>query len=142
MAQAPSLTGGVYGQMTLYWPEQHIPFTYFDMGPQINDGYGPITVLSSGYTGVRHNDISSAKDSNGNLVQFVKYYLWAIPALMQGKFVSFQDNLTDGNNYRIIHASDWPQPGGYYLYELDKIVGSNGGTTVNEGWSDGSGNFK
>jgi hypothetical protein len=132
---------GVYGVMPLYFPEQMSTFIYFDMVPTVNDGYGPITIIASGYSGIFHNDYSTTKTQNGNLVTEIMYYLFCIPQLQDGKFVQITGQNASPWYYRIIQDNDWPVPGGFYIYRLSKLVGTNGGTTINPGFSDGSTNF-
>jgi hypothetical protein len=118
------MTGAMLGNSMLYFPEFHKSFEYFDMDPKINDGFENRTTLGN-YLGVFHNDKSGIRNANGNRVRFIRYYLWTEANMDPGKYVRFEDV-----NYTIVFDTDWPTQGGFYRYELQKVVGSNGTDTL------------
>ena len=120
------MTGAIFGNMLLYHPEQFRPFEYFDMDAKINDGYENRTTIGN-YRGIIHNDKSGIRNANGNRVRFIKYFLWTEANLDAGKYVRFE-----GTNYVVQFDTDWPTTGGFYQYELQKVVGSNGSETLED----------
>lgn len=118
------MNNAIYGDMILSFPEQERKFFYFDMAPKLNDGYENITDGVPMY-GILHAEKSSAKDSNGNWVREDKQTVWSRKPLQSGKFVMF-----DRVVYRILTDQDWPTQGGFYVYGIEKVIGSNGQATV------------
>jgi hypothetical protein len=121
----------VYGEMLLSFPEQFINVPYFDMQPLINDSYGQRENQVS-INCIIQNKTSGVKDSNGNLVRNSSYYLWATRKLIAGKFIEWQ-----GHIYRLIVDNDWLREGGFWSYEIEKLVGSNG-NVITQTWENGS----
>lgn len=152
----------INGQMLLHFPEAFQPFNYFTMSPLINDNYiilpysgyngvddnlqiplSGIQVPVSGYAppgtylGIFQNDESSIRPTEGNLVNYVKYLLWAEEIFIPGWFVEWNNT-----TYRIVSSNDWPYYAGFTQYSLERIIGSDGQGTIPSGLSDGAGNFE
>jgi hypothetical protein len=127
----------VYGEALLAFPEQFRDYLYFDADPKIGDGYeGRENVKSA--TGVVQTATSRAKDSNGNLVISRNYKLWTATKLGAGKFVEFE-----GLIYRVMTDADWPNEGGFYDFDIEKVVGSTIRKTPEtaDEWNTGEGHF-
>jgi hypothetical protein len=118
---------GVYGEMLDFFPEQFRSGTYFEQEPLINDGYtrGEIPPDETPITGVFQNNTSDIFDGNGNLVKRKGLYLWIMTPLVEGRFVRFQDVV-----YRIVVGNEWPSEGGFYEYQIKRLVGSNGDDAI------------
>jgi len=148
-------TSSLYGESLLSFTEQFQTFEYFDMVPNINDNYTVIptsgfngtnansyvtingTAPTGTYLAIFQNSQTEVKDNNGNLVTKNCLYMWCEEDLKLGAFV-FVFNQT----FRIVPSNDWGYYGGFTQYEIDRLVGSNGGTQIDSGFSDGAVNFK
>lgn len=132
----------VYGDMLLYWPEQRRSLTLFDMTPKINGGWNKVTdqsgnLITQTITGVYQNTSGdSTTDSNGNLVHKKQLELWTETGGLSDKFTIF-----NGSVYRLKSDNDWESEGGFYRYQLEKVVGNNGTESDNATWNTGSNTF-
>jgi hypothetical protein len=128
----------VYGESLLAFPEQFRDFVSFEADPNISDGYGPRKNEKKENSGVLQTATSRVKDGNGNLVVSRRYTLWTDAKLALGIFVEFE-----GFIYRTMTDSDWPSEGGFYDYDLEKVVGSAPGKTPVpvDTWNNGEGHF-
>ncbi len=125
----------VYGEVLLHFPEQFRKVLYFNMGPKINDGYGPRTDEKDVWA-VLHSQASRAKDSNGNWIREDRQQVWTQTPLQSGRFIQFESVV-----FRIITDQDWPTQGGFYVYEVEKVVGSDGTPQVNPNGNTGGRSF-
>jgi hypothetical protein len=145
----------LYGESLLSFSEQFQPFDYFDMIPEIDDNY--IVVPTSGfngtnpntnvtingisptgrYLGIFQNALSEVKNSNGNIVTYNHFYLWCEEQFKLGAFI-YAFNET----FRIIPGNDWSNYGGFFQYDIEKLVGSRGNPQIDSGMSNGSGSFR
>ena len=132
----------VYGDMLLYWPEQRRSLTLFDMTPKINGGWTKVTdqngnLITTTITGVFQNTSGdSTADSNGNLVHKKQLELWTEIGELEDKFTTYK-----GSVYRLKTDNDWESEGGFYRYQLEKVVGNNGTESDNATWNLGGGSF-
>ncbi len=127
----------VYGESLLAFPEQFRDFISFESNPNIGDGYGARKNKNTG-SGVIQTSTSRAKDSNGNIVISRNYILWTDAKLTLGNFVEFETFI-----YRVLTDADWPREGGFYDYDLEKVVGSAPGKdpVAADDWNTGEGHF-
>lgn len=110
--------GGIYGNTTLHFPEQNRTVQYQTADPLINSGYE--NVSEPFFIRVKiHNMASGYKDSNGNIVRYSIQRMFYEKKLEPG-FIKFNDEY-----YRVIVDNDWPTQGGFYEYNLEKLVGAN-----------------
>ena len=132
----------VYGDMLLYWPEQRRSLTLFDMTPKINGGWNKVTdqsgnLITQTITGVYQNTSGdSTTDSNGNLVHKKQLELWTETGGLSDKFTTY-----NGSVYRLKSDNDRESEGGFYRYQLEKVVGNNGTESDNATWNTGSNTF-
>lgn len=132
----------VYGDMLLYWPEQRRSLTVYDMKPKINGGWDKVVdqsgnLITTTITGVYQNTSGdSTTDSNGNLVHKKQLELWTETGGLSDKFTTY-----NGSVYRLKSDNDWESEGGFYRYQLEKVVGNNGTESDNATWNIGSNSF-
>ena len=132
----------VYGDMLLYWPEQRRSLTLYDMTPKINGGWDKVVdqsgnLITTTITGVYQNTSGdSTTDQNGNLVHKKQLELWTETGGLSDKFTDYQ-----GSVYRLKSDNDWESEGGFYRYQLEKVVGNNGAESDNATWNTGSSSF-
>ena len=132
----------VYGDKLVYWPEQRRSLTLFDMTPKINGGWTKVTdqsgnLITQTITGVYQNTSGdSTTDSNGNLVHKKQLELWTETGGLSDKFTTY-----NGSVYRLKSDNDWESEGGFYRYQLEKVVGNNGTESDNATWNTGSNTF-
>ena len=132
----------VYGDMLLYWPEQRRSLTIYDMKPKINGGWDKVVdqsgnLITTTITGVFQNTSGdSTTDSNGNLVHKKQLELWTETGGLEDKFTTYK-----GSVYRLKTDNDWESEGGFYRYQLEKVVGNNGTESDNATWNIGSNSF-
>jgi hypothetical protein len=128
---------GIYGESLLHFPEQFRSISYFDQTPKFNDGWNTAIPIGT-IRGIIQNKTSGVKDQNGLIVRNIQYYLWTLTSarVAAGKFIDFQSDV-----YRIIIDNDWPTEDGFYSYELEKVVGSDGVNVTTVTVTDGSANF-
>jgi hypothetical protein len=116
--------GAIYGEMLDYFPEDFISVMAFDQEPLLNNGWADPTnreVLSV----IIQDGKTETKDANGNIVQENHQFLWSPEEISQG-FVVWQ-----GRSYRLTFVSDWPRTGGFFAYEMDKLVGTDNANNTN-----------
>ena len=133
----------VYGDMLLYFPEQRRSLAVYDMTPKINGGWDKVTdpqtgkVITQTITGVFQNTAGDqTRDSNGNLVHTKGMELWTETGGLADKFTEYQ-----GSTYRLKSDNDWESEGGFFRYQLEKVVGNNGTESDNAAWNTGSNSF-
>ena len=132
----------VYGDMLLYWPEQRRSLTVYDMKPKINGGWDKVVdqsgnLITTTITGVYQNTSGdSTTDSNGNLVHKKQLELWTETGGLSDKFTTY-----NGSVYRLKSDNNWESEGGFYRYQLEKVVGNNGTESDNATWNIGSNSF-
>lgn len=125
----------VYGQSLLSFPELFRKFKYFNQSPLNNGGYDDKTPYIE-KRAVFRDDGSKAKDPNGNWVRTSRKTIWSQERLMPGAFVLF-----NGLVYRIVSDQAWPRQGGFYVFELEKLVGNAGVNEVKPAANLGQGSF-
>lgn len=116
--------GAIYGEMLDYFPEDFMSVMVFDQEPLINNGWSAPTnreILSV----IVQDGKTETKDANGNIVTENHQYLWSPEEVSQG-FVVWQ-----GRSYRLTFVSDWPRTGGFFAYEMDKLVGTDNAVNTN-----------
>jgi hypothetical protein len=116
---------GIYGDMMMYFPEQFVSIEYFNMTPKHNAGY---TIVDDTITTVRviqHNvEPNQVEDANGNLVVTANFQIWTRTKLTDGWFVRISDEI-----YRLKASNDWYYLGGFYKFNILKVVGDDGQLT-------------
>lgn len=132
----------VYGDMLLFWPEQRRSLSLFDMKPKINGGWEKVVdqsgnLITITITGVYQNTSGdSTVDSNGNLVHKKQLELWTETGGLADKFTNY-----NGSIYRLKSDNDWESEGGFFRYQMEKVVGNNGTESDNATWNLGGGSF-
>ena len=125
----------IYGDMLDFFPEQTITIPYFDMEALQNDNYGP-RIYEMTTRGIVQTAKSSQEERNNNLVRESRYSWWTASGLLLGRFVQY-----DGITFRLKSDNDWPTQAGYFEYELEEVVGSNGSQSITPAWNTGSNSF-
>jgi hypothetical protein len=121
--------GSVYGDFLAHYSELREAFYYFEQTAKVGAGYtkvDPTTVVYcirqpgpgrrlSGTTRSDFNAISPVLKVNDNV------HIWYEEQLTLGWFMLYKNEV-----YRIVREKDWMLEGGFYAYELEKLVGNNG----------------
>lgn len=127
---------GVYGDMLLFFPEQRRSITVYSQTAKMNGGWTKNNDDRS-VTGIwQHTRPKALKDSNGNTVKSSGLEFWSEEADLGGLFT-----VLEGDVYRLLSNQPWAFEGGFYRYELDKVVGNDGTESINTSWNVGSHNF-
>ena len=126
-------TTGIYGSALLDFPERFLPFSWWKATANFNDGWTPVGQPVF-LRGIFNNDLSGIKNSNGNTASYSHYFLWCQEDLDDGDFITW-----NGVNYRILHDNDWTSQNGFTQYIINKVVGSDGPTNLDPGFSNGGG---
>lgn len=113
---------GVYGDVMLAFPEQFRTVRVYSMAPRVGAGLD----LEGNSKYVRcifqHREGGRLDESGGNLVKKEKISLWSRTSGLQGMYTK----LGGKDVYRIVMEDSWAFEGGYYHYDLVKVVGNNG----------------
>ena len=132
------MSGGVYGDMLLAFPEQFRTVTVFDMEARINGGWEMVHGSEATVRGIYQNTRGKQlADSNGNLAKTDGFELWTRTGELDGKFLTH----TDGNVYRLKSSNDWSFEGGFFRYSLEKVVGNNATESDDAAWNIGGNSF-
>lgn len=127
---------GVYGDMLLHFPEQKRTITVYSMTPKVNGGW----TVNNDQQSVRgiwqHTSPKQLKDSNGNLVESAGLEFWSNTGGLNGLFTQL-----DNAVYRLNSIQPWPFEGGFFRYNLTKVVGNNGTESDESTWNTGTNSF-
>lgn len=128
---------GIYGDSLLAWPEQQRAFIVYDMTPEVNGGWTEVPDSRRPIVGIYQNTTGKQiKDSNGNLVAGKGQELWTEEGNLDGLFIT-----EEGTIYRVKASNNWSFEGGFYKYNLEKVVGNNGTEHDNTTWNTGANSF-
>ena len=146
--------GGIYGTMLPAFAEQSQNLTYFNMSPAIDDGYGPITTVSSirailrMYSAPPTAEGVKVRENEGNLVIGKTPFLWFEQTLNVGWFIADQPLISGGtivasstNVYRIMANNLFDTMTGIVVHGLVLLTGSNGLVASSINYNYGSGSF-
>jgi hypothetical protein len=92
----------------------------FNQNPVVNGGYNDQT------PGVKvrvifQDEKSGAKLEGGAWVATRKKTVWSLTKLVTGAFFYFESTV-----FRIMTDQDWQTQSGYFVYDLEKVIGDNG----------------
>lgn len=92
----------------------------FNQSPLVNGGYDkktpPIDIRV-----IFRDETSAVKTEGGVLVRTRKKTIWSRKELPAGAFIWFE-NLV----FRIVTDNDWGLQRGFFIYEIEKVIGDNG----------------
>ena len=127
----------VFGDMLLYFPEQRRTITIYEMKPKINGGFETIDGSAQTVSGIwQHTSPKAIKDGNGNLVKSAGLEWWTEYGNLDGKYTALEGDVF------ILHSiQSWKYEGGFYRYNLEKVVGNDGTESINTSWNFGSNSF-
>lgn len=127
--------GAIYGEMLLFFPERFQVIPYFDRLPLENDNYGP-KIYEATTRGILETKGGNVRDNNDNIVRESMFSWWTASGLIPGRFTELEGVL-----YRFMTDSPWPSQGGFFQYDLEKVVGSDGTNTAGPTWNTGENSF-
>lgn len=128
------MSGSVYGEQILAFPELQRSFPAFDMAALHGAGYGPRTGEHT-VRGVFQCTLGRmVKDSNGNLVRSRDTRFWTRETIVVGTFME-----CEGDVYRVgMPDNEWKREGGFTVYNLKKLVGNDGREVVEPAFDTGA----
>jgi hypothetical protein len=117
------------------FPETQILVDYFDQQPLDGAGYGPRTDFSKVRGILQCTRGRRVRSANGNLVIERGIRFWTEKELQTGRFIS------DGVYvYRIgIPDNSWGHEAGFFIYDCERVVGTDGTETVEPPFTHGVG---
>ena len=145
---------GIYGNVLPAFAEQMGVYSYFNMPPQVDDGYGSIINLSyiNGilrlYSAPPTAEGQKVRMAEGNLVLQKAPFFWCESQLNLGWFLADQIIIsggtivnTDTNVYRIMTNNIFDDTGSLVVHGLNKLVGNYGLAIASLNYDFGPGSF-
>ena len=130
------MSGGAFGNMMSMFPETQIMVDYFDQQPLHGGGYGPRTDFSKVRGILQCTTGRRVKTSNGYKIIGRGMKFWTETPLQAGRFIS------DGVYVYAVSvpaSDDWEREGGFYIYDLERVIGPDGTEIVEPTFNHGKG---
>ena len=117
---------GKYGEMLSGFPEAFVSVLYFNMQPIMNAGYGERDSIRTIRVSFQDDIGSETKKNEFNLVDTDNKTLWVRERLNKGWFLEIESDV-----YRIVRANKYKSQAGFFIHEIERLVGDNGNNTAN-----------
>lgn len=95
----------------------------FNQDPIVNGGYDNKTPAVD-VRFIPRDEVSTVKSSGGVIVRTRVKTIWIRREVPAGAFLWFK-----GTVFRIITDNDWETQRGFFIYEIEKVIGDNGTPT-------------